>query len=615
MATYYASVANFSLTSSWYVSSSSQGISASTPSTDSSDKTFDFTGIPAGSVINSATLTATLGSPSTGAALRTVDGGSFSGSKGVSITPGGYNTFRFRFKANGAANLPVGDRSSTLSFSDVTITVDYTPPGESGSGGNPTPPAIPANIGTLSAYPKTLTAGQTLYVDIGPSDSDLTRYVRLYRTDTGEHLFTMLANHNNTAASPNFSIPLEWCGLAPNDTQFQITVQLYAEKTGPSWGGVEYQTINVLVPDSAKPTIGTFSATRVANGVNAAITNYVQNYSKVSLAIGDVNGALDSSVVSYEISGGGLIATSSSATLGPISQSGSITFTAKVVDSRGRVGTKTVAINVEPYSAVSVNNLQAYRSDANKNPADEGAFATLIGKLVFSSIGGQNAGTIKGRVYEKGTAVSGWTTMSNNTLVLFGGSLSVEKAYTAEISINDLITSYVYSIDIPTATVIMGISPNGDGVSFGGYPEAGKLKSAWPIVAPNFYPVGAIYMSYASTSPATFFGGTWSALPTGKVLRTGTGGATGGSDTHAHTTPSVALTVEQLASHTHKTKFSTSYTFTNVSGGAVALGYGSTEASETTVATGSGATHGHGNTGSASNVPAYYEIYAWRRTA
>ena len=31
--------------------------------------------------------------------------------------------------------------------------------------------------------------------------------------------------------------------------------------------------------------------------------------------------------------------------------------------------------------------------------------------------------------------------------------------------------------------------------------------------------------------------------------------------------------------------------------------------------TGGGAAHGHGDTGSASNVPEYYEVYAWRRTA
>lgn len=130
------------------------------------------------------------------------------------------------------------------------------------------------------------------------------------------------------------------------------------------------------------------------------------------------------------------------------------------------------------------------------------------------------------------------------------------------------------------------------------------------------YPVGAIYMSYSSTSPATLFGGTWSALPAGRFLRAGTGGSTGGSDTHAHSTTAVALTEDQIPSHVHAIKLYDS-SGTQSTGYGVAGLYNKLDSGSTTNTQrkGSGAVHGHGNTGSASNVPAYYEVYAWRRTA
>ena len=139
-------VANFSLTSTWVVSQYPIGhpqeytrYISSGPTTAASEKTFSLSGITAGSTINSAVLTATLGSPLTGAAIQTVaiEGGSnqtFTGSLDVKSAVAtsfgaGDNTIsaNFRFKAVGNAS-SVGDRSSTLSFSDVTLTIDYSLP-------------------------------------------------------------------------------------------------------------------------------------------------------------------------------------------------------------------------------------------------------------------------------------------------------------------------------------------------------------------------------------------------------------------------------------------------------------------------------------------------------
>ena len=57
------------------------------------------------------------------------------------------------------------------------------------------------------------------------------------------------------------------------------------------------------------------------------------------------------------------------------------------------------------------------------------------------------------------------------------------------------------------------------------------------------YPVGAIYASANSTSPASLFGGSWTQI-TNAALRGATWVGYGGSDTHA-------LSVNEMPSHRH----------------------------------------------------------------
>lgn len=67
-----------------------------------------------------------------------------------------------------------------------------------------------------------------------------------------------------------------------------------------------------------------------------------------------VAGNYGSKISSYSISGGGFSGTASSLITGFLNTSGTITFTAKVTDSRGRTSSAIkVSIEVVPYSAPS----------------------------------------------------------------------------------------------------------------------------------------------------------------------------------------------------------------------------------------------------------------------
>lgn len=115
------------------------------------------------------------------------------------------------------------------------------------------------------------------------------------------------------------------------------------------------------------------------------------------------------------------------------------------------------------------------------------------------------------------------------------------------------------------------------------------------------YPVGSIYLSVNSTSPATLFGGTWVQLKDNFLLGAGdtyTNGATGGEATHT-------LTEQEMPAHTHAGQ--RHYQATSSS-----TGYSSSWTSqkytiENTGSKGGGQPH--------NNMPPYLVVYMWKRTA
>ena len=134
----------------------------------------------------------------------------------------------------------------------------------------------------------------------------------------------------------------------------------------------------------------------------------------------------------------------------------------------------------------------------------------------------------------------------------------------------------------------------------------------------NAYPVGSIYMSYTGTSPASLFGGNWTAI-SGRFLYCNNGTSTGGANNRTYN-----------FNHNHLQTLSFNSSYTNTSGCAYTNGGTVPSLAILTAASDfSGTVPDH--TGPADNyggksmrklgdktidtMPAYQTVYCWKRTS
>ena len=139
----------------------------------------------------------------------------------------------------------------------------------------------------------------------------------------------------------------------------------------------------------------------------------------------------------------------------------------------------------------------------------------------------------------------------------------------------------------------------------------------------SFYPVGAIYQSTGSTSPASLFGGDWERIQGRFLLGTSSSykvTATGGEEKHT-------LTDGEVPTHNHRLQDSAiGITWGSNNGdthymvpgyGIVMAEFGGSNGGTEVLSdmTRHGLTDYYGGNGSHNNMPPYYAVNIWRRTA
>ncbi|MFR3608212.1 MAG: DUF859 family phage minor structural protein [Lachnospira eligens] len=448
-----------------------------------------------------------------------------------------------------------------------------------------------------------------------------------------------------TSTSVSWTPALTLANQIPNAVSGTCTITCDTYN-GSTKIGSKTCTLTLTVPTSVKPTMTSVTATRVDGDVPAAWAIYVQNKSKATVKINGAAGAYGSTISSYSISGGGYSSTASSFTTGFLTSSGTITFTAKVTDSRGRVSdAKTVRISVIAYSAPSFTSYLSQRATSAGVVNDDGTYIRGLISYSYASCSGKN--TVTCATYYKKSSASSWTnankSFSSGTAFTFGGgAISTESSYDVKYTITDAFTTVTILDMVSTATVLMDFKAGGKGIAIGKVSEKDKtleIADSWELevhgkkLIDYIYPIGSIYLSVNSTSPSTLFGGSWTQLKDRFLLGAGStysSGATGGAATHK-------LSVAEMPSHAHDTPFFNNMTnngemksdFIGVFGKGVTASQALKDTGQTstmemwwinqtntaegnewaylTSAKGSGSAH--------NNMPPYLVVYMWKRTA
>lgn len=170
-----------------------------------------------------------------------------------------------------------------------------------------------------------------------------------------------------------------------------------------------------------------------------------------------------------------------------------------------------------------------------------------------------------------------------------------------------------YEFDNQTGIIDQFFVPIGGGKIWRRSNYNDRTWSSWTLVALDAYPVGAIYMSYVATSPASLFGGEWTQIEDRFLVGVGdsfTASSTGGAS-------SVTLKNENLPNMQVTPNRSTDRFVTMCGQGDSPDGFITPAASGTLPLYwgGNWGTKALGSGSAFSTLPPYQTVYMWRRTA
>lgn len=164
--------------------------------------------------------------------------------------------------------------------------------------------------------------------------------------------------------------------------------------------------------------------------------------------------------------------------------------------------------------------------------------------------------------------------------------------------------------DNPTEDSVVKVSSTGE-VSYKPLSEFGDSG----LSLSDIYPIGSIYLSVNSTSPASLFGGTWEQIKDRFLLAAGdaySAGLTGGEANHT-------LTENEMPSHKHGINtdldgyggVSPTGNYIKMKDNSAVNGY----TSDTGVAYNGWGTSAAGGGASHNNMPPYLTVYMWKRVS
>ena len=337
------------------------------------------------------------------------------------------------------------------------------------------------------------------------------------------------------ASSASYTIPVSWLTNIPNATYGTASVSVTTYATDGTDLGSDTYSFTITASPSVVPSLSV-SVSRIDNGVPSAWGVYVQGKSGITLTA-TASGAQGSTISQFTISGGASYTqTSNVFIISAISISGSIMYTIKVTDSRGRTASVNTTISVEAYAPPSFASSQAFRCTSGGIASETGTFASVKASGTFTSVSGKNTcalavqyGLSTGSAYSSATALQ-----DNTTAVIGGGTIDIKASYKIRFTLTDAFSTVDKLVNLGTAAYTVFFRQGGNGVAFGKVSErenAVEINSDWGLYHGDVNLAGTVPVSRGGTGETTVaaarnalgLGNTNGALP---VANGGTGATT-----------------------------------------------------------------------------------------
>ena len=228
------------------------------------------------------------------------------------------------------------------------------------------------------------------------------------------------------------------------------------------------------VPGSMKPALtpGWATVTYDNSGTKAsAIRAWVQGYSKARAEFDDsrITCKQGASVRGYSITYLGKTVSESPYRTETIGGTAA-TVRCTVTDSRGLSAYEDFEIAIHPYAPPALTGARLYRADGDGAASDSGTHIAGRATANYSSIGGENAATIRGYWKAVGGSYGSGEALSSGVTGIISGSavISTERSYVAKLVITDSLGNTAeFEDSIPTERVAFHLKEGGNGAAFG----------------------------------------------------------------------------------------------------------------------------------------------------
>jgi hypothetical protein len=329
-------------------------------------------------------------------------------------------------------------------------------------------------------------------VDAGTSLAISTNRESTSFTHTLEYFFGNASGTIATGVGTSYSwtVPMSLLEQIPNATSGvgHIKTTTYS---GTSLVGSTTTSLTVTAPASVKPTISSISRTEAVSAVASNVGAFVNQVSRLNLAIVGAAGAYGSTITSYKLTLDEHTINAVSGTTGALSLAGTRTITATVIDSRQRSTSLTANVEVLPYSQPTINTetLAVGRSFPNGTLNMEGtSIKVTFAAAVASLVNGTEKNKLTYRLSTRANGETVWNVVQStlaggvsvNTSSVLVGPYSIDSSFDVLLEVVDLFATSGVSSTVATSKIFMHWDGS-IGVGIGKYREQGSLDVSGQI--------------------------------------------------------------------------------------------------------------------------------------